>query len=116
LKEALEANDWESNELGDALGLEDFEDDEAENEMGFGAEAAELNMEMFGVKQAIHDIGEEDEVVNQDEEVEKLQAMMQRMQAVRGEFSFLVKRCANELRHGGRHAGGRKKKIRCQSC
>lgn len=86
MKEALEANDWESNELGDALGPEDFEDDEAESGMGFGAEAAELNMEMFGVNQAILDIGEEDEVVDQDEEVEKLQAMMQKMQAVRGEF------------------------------
>jgi hypothetical protein len=66
--------------------------------MGFGAEAAELEMEMFGMKRAIYGEGNEDEDekgegeakdvrdVEEDEEdeVEKLEALMLRMQAVRG--------------------------------
>ena len=67
LREALETNDWESNELGEAVGLEDF-DDGGEGSIGFGIEAAEMEMEMFGMKQAIYE-GSKGEG-NQDEEVE----------------------------------------------
>jgi hypothetical protein len=90
LKEALEANDWESNELGESINLEDFGDDdecEGEGSIGFGIEAAEMEMEMFGMKQAIHgsdNAEENDDEEDQGEEVEQLQAMMLRMQAVRG--------------------------------
>jgi hypothetical protein len=89
LREALETNDWESNELGEELSLEDLEDggEEGEGSIGFGIEAAEMEMEMFGMKQAIYggNNGEEmDDEEGQDEEVEQLQAMMLRMQAVRG--------------------------------
>jgi hypothetical protein len=67
--------------------------------MGFGAEAAELEMEMFGMKRAIYGMGEEDEERageeevggeedrDEEDEVEKLEALMLRMQAVRGEFA-----------------------------
>jgi hypothetical protein len=67
--------------------------------MGFGAEAAELEMEMFGMKRAIYRRGEEDEERageegvgreedgDEEDEVEKLEALMLRMQAVRGEFA-----------------------------
>ncbi len=89
LKEALETNDWESNELGEELSLEDLEGEEegGEGSIGFGIEAAEMEMEMFGMKQAIYGSsnGEDgDDEEGQDEEVEQLQAVMLRMQAVRG--------------------------------
>ena len=91
LREALETNDWESNELGEELSLEDLEDgdEEGEGSIGFGIEAAEMEREMFGMKQAIYggNNGEEmDDEEGQDEEVEQLQAMMLRMQAVRGKY------------------------------
>jgi len=98
LKEALEANDWASIE--DDFGIDDFGDLEDEESMGFGAEAAELEMEMFGMKRAIYGIGKEDEdragkgvgrgedeEEDEEDEVEKLEALMLRMQVVRGEFA-----------------------------
>ena len=67
---------------------------------GFGAEAAELEMEMFGMKRAIYGLSGDgkdqnvDDDVNdsgkgnmgedQEDEVEKLEALMLRMQAIRG--------------------------------
>jgi hypothetical protein len=89
LREALETNDWESNELSESIDLEDFDKGEGEGEenIGFGIEAAEMEMEMFGMKQAIYrsSNGEEnDDEEGGDKEVEQLQAMMLRMQAVRG--------------------------------
>jgi Alpha and gamma adaptin binding protein p34 len=91
LREALETNDWESNELGEELSLEDLGDGEEEGDgsIGFGIEAAEMEMEMFGMKKAIYggSNGEEmDDEEGQDEEVEQLQMMMLRMQAVRGKY------------------------------
>jgi len=90
LKEALEANDWESNELGDALNLDDFEvdDEEGEGSIGFGIDPAEMEMEMRGMKQAIYS-GHGDETDGEeghDEDIEQLQGMMLKMQAVRGKF------------------------------
>lgn len=95
LKEALEANDWEApDELGDAMGLEDFEgeDDDENGSLGFDLgpeDGAEMEMEMFGMKRAIHEGGEEDDEEEKgeghNEGVEELQAMMLKMQAVRGE-------------------------------
>jgi len=96
LKEALEANDWDGgDDAGDELMLEDFEDnDETEGSIGFGIEAAEMEAEMAGMKQAIYGGGvdEEDEDGNGDEDVEKLQAMMLKMQAVRGKWSMEASR------------------------
>lgn len=87
-KEALEANDWEGpDDLDDVMDPEDF--DENDTRAGFGAEAAEMEMEMFGMKEAIHGGSgpqAENEGVDNDEEVEKLQALMLKMQAVRGMF------------------------------
>jgi hypothetical protein len=97
LKEALEANDWAADDEDDDFGLDDFGDLEDEEGMGFGAEAAELEMEMFGMKRAIYEAGEEhgdgddenrlreEEGDDQEDEVEKLEALMLRMQVVRGE-------------------------------
>jgi hypothetical protein len=57
IKEALEANDWAAAD-DDALLPDDQEDDEAES--GFGAEAAELEREMVGLKMAIYGGGGEE--------------------------------------------------------
>jgi hypothetical protein len=90
LKEALEANDWEGG-LSEDVTLDDLDEDdeEAEGSIGFGIDATEMEEEMQGMKRAIYGggLGLEDEDENeadQDEEVEKLQAMMLKMQAVRG--------------------------------
>ncbi|QSZ37060.1 hypothetical protein DSL72_009152 [Monilinia vaccinii-corymbosi] len=89
LKEALEANEWEGGDAeGENIDLGDLEDDDGENKStGFGIEAAEMEMEMFGMKQAIY--GEATENTSADEEVEnedgvdQLEALMLRMQAVK---------------------------------
>jgi hypothetical protein len=91
LKEALEANDWEGgDDLGEDITLEDLDQDEeeAEGSIGFGIDASEMEEEMAGMKRAIyggdHGMEGDENEVDQDEEVEKLQAMMLKMQAVRG--------------------------------
>ncbi|KAI9777852.1 MAG: hypothetical protein M1839_008529 [Geoglossum umbratile] len=86
IKEALEANDWAAAD-DDTL----LPEDEAES--GFGAEAAELEREMVGLKMAIYGGGEEEGEEEEEEEdggaggqefqVEQLEAVMLRMQAVR---------------------------------
>ncbi|KAI9744788.1 MAG: hypothetical protein M1818_001713 [Claussenomyces sp. TS43310] len=88
LKEALEANDWAGND-DDEQDLESLEDDE-EGDVGFGAEAAQLQMEMFGIKDAIHgqeERGDRDadkgDLEEEETSVEQLEAMMLKMQAMR---------------------------------
>ncbi|KAM3083658.1 hypothetical protein ACMFMG_002225 [Clarireedia jacksonii] len=89
LKEALEANDWDGgDDLGGDLDLDDIDgDDDDDKSLGFGLEAAEMEMEMFGMKQAIagepSGSGDADEDANQADEVDQLEALMLRMQAVR---------------------------------
>lgn len=95
LKEALETNDWEgADELNSTVELDDLEggeDDEGEGSVGFGIDPAEMADEMSGMKRAIYGgslgaSGDEDEEADDDDEVEKLQAMMLKMQAVRGKY------------------------------
>ena len=127
LKEALEANDWNGgDEFGGDIDLEDLEegDDEAEGSIGFGIETAELEAEMGGMKQAIYGRGgadEEGEDIDEedgDKEVEQLQAMMLKMQAVRGNSTswLTIETLANMCRFGSRSSGSRKEKICRQSC
>ena len=78
IKEALEANDWTGG--GDA-GLEDGDDDAFENT--FAAEEAEMGIELFGIKGAIHGEEDDDEAL----QVEELEQMVQRMQAIKGMLS-----------------------------
>lgn len=92
LKEALEANPWDGpSDFEDDIDPEDFEnddDDEVEGSVGFGIEAAEMEREMAGMKRAIYGGGEGmDDENDGDEGVEQLQAMMLKMQAVRGGYS-----------------------------
>ena len=105
VREALEAGEWESAE-----GL-DFGDDEDGDEEGFGgfaAEEAEMNMELFGMKGALHgfDDGEEGPQTAEEEarEVEELEVMMRKMIAIKGIFCCIT--CCNETdecRNGRRH-------------
>lgn len=103
LKEALEANEWEGGgDEGENIDLEGLEDDGDENKsIGFGIEAAEMEMEMFGMKQAIHgdsteEAGASEEVENEDG-VDQLEALMLRMQAVKGKRVVLCMRCTLTL-------------------
>lgn len=113
LKEALESNDWDGDDLEAAAALEDLKDsDDSEDEgsLDFGIGRDEMAEEMKGMKQAIYGGTISGEAANpdeaeQDEEVEKLQAMMLKMQAVRGRSSALGSTCADYGRHGSRSAG-----------
>jgi hypothetical protein len=124
LKEALVANDWEGiDELSDDINPQEFGDEAgSDGEVGFGINPTEIEDEMVGMKQAIYGggIGGEDEIgegTEQDEEVVKLQAMMLRMQAVRGRVATQVFRDpADYHRFGRRYARSRKEEICCEGC
>lgn len=100
VKEALESNDWATDEMAGDEELEDFllNDGDAASEetgsLGFGIDPKEMEEEMRGMKRAIYGNGDDDDDDDQegkdDDEVEKLQAMMLKMQAVRGTYSSLV--------------------------
>jgi hypothetical protein len=84
VRESLEACEWESAE-----GI-DFGDDE-DGEEGFGgfaAEEAEMNMELFGMKGALHGFNDEGlgepSAEAEAKEVEELEVMMRKMIAVKG--------------------------------
>jgi len=88
VRESLEACEWESAE-----GI-DFGEDEDDEEAfgGFAAEEAEMNMELFDMKGALHGFDDEEagEPSAEDEakEVEDLEVMMRKMIAIKG-----TKRC-----------------------
>lgn len=75
VREALEACEWES---ADTL---DF-DDEEEGFGGFAAEEAEMNMELFGMKDALHGHSNGEDETG-DKEVEELEVMMRKMVAIK---------------------------------
>jgi hypothetical protein len=92
VKEALEANNWAGGD-GDDLDLDGLDDEDDDGSIGFGMEAAELMGEMFDMKRAIYgddyegDEAKEGEGEEEEEKsVEQLEAMMLRLQAVKGEF------------------------------
>lgn len=97
LKEALEANDWDgADDAEGGVDLDDFEagdqDGDDEGSIGFGIDPAEMEEEMAGMKQAIYGggaAGVDDEIEDEetgDREIQQLQAMMLKMQAVKGKF------------------------------
>lgn len=107
-REALEANDWEGGSGEEEWGLDDFEgeagddrEDGVEGDFEFGIGEEGLREDMRGMKRAIYGGGEEEDGegeeglhgLEDDEEVEKLQAMMLKMQAVRGESLSYVLPC-----------------------
>ncbi len=74
VREALEAGEWEnSTDLSDEIG--GFEG-------SFAAEEAEMNMELFGMKDALH--GEDGEGDLGEKDVEELEIMMRKMVAIKG--------------------------------
>jgi hypothetical protein len=83
VREALEAGEWESIE-----GLDFGDDGDEEGFGGFAAEEAEMNMELFGMKDALHGAGGEEagEPSAEEEaiEVEELEIMMRKMIAIKG--------------------------------
>lgn len=90
IKEALEANDWAGG-AGDDFQSDDLRsdsDEEADGRDGFGAEAAELEREMFGMRNAIYGDGQllRDEGDEEDKElkVDQLESLMVKMQVVKG--------------------------------
>ncbi|RKF74281.1 Uncharacterized protein C19A8.11c [Golovinomyces cichoracearum] len=86
LKEALEANDWESNyQLGGELDLDELEEyGDEKTASGFQVETAEMGKEMQEMLKQIREDQENIETpINHENEVEKLQDMIVKMQAVR---------------------------------
>lgn len=92
VKEALEANDWAGGDA-DELDMGEFEDDDGS--VGFNLEAAEMMGEVFDMKRAIYGNGDSDDDDDDDNDnkedgeddeasVEQLEAMMMRLQAVKG--------------------------------
>ncbi|CCU81715.1 hypothetical protein BGHDH14_bgh06707 [Blumeria hordei DH14] len=94
IKEALESNDWEGrDQLESALQFEDLDENEENEDLGFRVEADQMKNEMLGLKEAIYTVDEN--VItntNHDDEVEKLQAMLLKMQSVRGADLPLIQR------------------------
>lgn len=85
VREALEANEWESLDDAEDLNLEDGEEEGEVFEETFAAEEAEINLEWLGVKTAVNGrerMGEEDE----KEQVEELERMMRKLQAIKGKL------------------------------
>lgn len=129
LKEALEANDWGGGgeDHGDEFDLDDLEDDGIEGDeldLGLGVDTEERKEEMKGMKQAIYSdaFGGEEGDDQDNDEVEKLQAMMLRMQAVRGRFLFRGIHIPSSFdsdfisRHGCRSTRSRAAEASCQNC
>ncbi|CAO2655202.1 Nn.00g102660.m01.CDS01 [Neocucurbitaria sp. VM-36] len=77
VKEALETCDWESG------GAPDFDENEEGFEGTFAAEEAEMNMELFGMKDALHGFGNDEEKEGEDLDVEELEVMMRKMVAIK---------------------------------
>ncbi|KAF1357388.1 hypothetical protein EJ07DRAFT_128579 [Lizonia empirigonia] len=75
IREALEAGEWESGA--------NFEFDEEDDgfEGSFAAEEAEMNMELFGMKDVLH--GEDGEGELGDKDVQELETMMKKMVAIK---------------------------------
>ncbi|KAH7384390.1 hypothetical protein DE146DRAFT_622171 [Phaeosphaeria sp. MPI-PUGE-AT-0046c] len=84
VREALEACEWDSAE---GLDFGDGEDGDDEAFGGFAAEEAEMNMELFDIKGALHgygsDEGGEPSAEEEAKEVEELEVMMRKMMAIK---------------------------------
>lgn len=94
IKDALEACEWESGEAPDF-------DDEEGFEGSFAAEEAEMNMELFGIKDALHgDDGDDDGAGEED--VEELETMMRKMIAIKGILPHLQSQTSHN--HATRYA------------
>ena len=108
VREILETCEWESCE-----GLDvdlDGDDDDEEGFGSFAAEEAEMNMELFGMKNALHgseeDAGHEKSEEDEAKEVEELEIMMKKAIVIKGTFYMTISSTmANGYRHGRGHGG-----------
>jgi hypothetical protein len=104
IREALEAGEWES---GPDL---DFDADGEGFEGSFAAEEAEMNMELFGMKDALHGGADEEQMTEKD--VEELEVMMKKMVAIKG---MLINNSEYDqtdvCRNGRRHGRGRAQAV-----
>ena len=87
LREALETTAWdgaegEFGELGEEDDIGGDDSVEALGWEGLASEQAELNIELLGMKSAVHGADVEEE--EQEEQVEEMGKMMARLQAVKG--------------------------------
>ena len=84
VREALEANSWAADEDKD---LDQLGQPKKKKNPSFGdtfaAEEAEMNVELMNMKTAVNDGNEADEA-NEALQVEELERMMGRLQAVKG--------------------------------
>ncbi|KAK8170396.1 alpha and gamma adaptin binding protein p34-domain-containing protein [Phyllosticta citribraziliensis] len=89
VREALEANDWDGDDVGAGLdlGLGDEDGDEGDWHSSFAAEEAEMGFELAGMKAAIgggaDDDGDDDDDADQAAEVEELERMMSKLQGIK---------------------------------
>lgn len=100
VKEVLETHDWSMTSSGveDDVDSEDGLEDQLlgmSSSRGFGDEVHELEREMFGLRMAIErggdggDEGETEHDAGDDElDVETMEALMMRMQAIKGMFDY----------------------------
>ncbi|QDS77449.1 hypothetical protein FKW77_006857 [Venturia effusa] len=93
VKEALETTEWDGadDDFGDILSEDDLDGtgDNDESEWGaFSVEEAEMNMELLGMKTAVNggNVGEEEDEALQ---VEELERMMGKLQAIRDTSSSM---------------------------
>lgn len=77
IREALEAGEWESNDVPDFGGEEEYDG-------SFAAEEVEMNRELLDMKGALHgSAGGDEEREEDDEDVEALEVMMKKMVAIK---------------------------------
>jgi hypothetical protein len=122
VRESLEACEWESAE-GLDFGDDDFGDEEGFG--GFAAEEAEMNMELFGMKGALHGFGDDEEEEGGEQsaeaeaeakEVEELEVMMRKMIAIKGTSCPKARHSKSNSRRNGRgHGRRRTQTVRCKS-
>jgi hypothetical protein len=100
VREALEAGEWEGADLDLGGDVDGFEG-------SFAAEEAEMNMELFDVKGALH--GEDVEAELGDEDVEELEVLMKKMVAIKGMLGFAPQlwMITDDSRNGRGHGRGR---------
>jgi hypothetical protein len=97
IKEVLETHDWTAS--GDTLDADELDSDDdfgdfmsfdkSAHSRGFGEEVNELEREMFGLRMAIERGGDgregsEEEDEKWEDKVESIEALMMRMQSIRG--------------------------------
>lgn len=83
--EALEANDWGGDDGDDAASFGSFEDAEDADVDPLKSIGDEMGREMFGLHNAI--FGDAEAEDTEEVQVEKLEAMMLRMAALKGNIS-----------------------------